>query len=242
VAGFDDDSDQIFKRNGISKKASNFTGAYSYLTPMVDTSVYINWLTNSFMNNGGKFISDRLESIAQAKEKYTPDIIVNCAGLGSRDLAKDDECIPVLGGWLLYDNVSIEGHPLINEAHCTTIQENKEGGNFIFTVPRGVDKLVVGGFAVANDWNTDIGVDNDFFKKIIHQNSQFLPWLRDAKPISHRVGLRPFRKSGVRVEIDRAYDVPVIHNYGHGGSGVTLSWGCSKEVVSLVSTVRVLPT
>ena len=43
------------------------------------------------------------------------------------------------------------------------------------------------------------------------------------------VGLRPERRGGVRVE--REGDV--IHNYGHGGAGVTLAWGCAGEVVRL---------
>jgi D-amino-acid oxidase len=235
VYGFDNDSEQIFKRNEICQKTSGFVGAYSYLTPMIDMSLYINWLTNKFLNNGGNIIRDSFESIQQAKEKYAPDVIINCAGLGSRDLVDDTQCIPVKGGWLLYDNLNQEGQLLVKEAHCTTIQENKEGGNFIFTVPRGADKLVVGGFALANDTDTDLSLDHALFKRITEQNSQFLPWLQGAKPINHRVGLRPFRKQGVRVEKDDTFHVPVIHNYGHGGSGVTLSWGCAMEVTSLLA-------
>ncbi|HMC79917.1 MAG TPA: FAD-dependent oxidoreductase, partial [Acidimicrobiia bacterium] len=47
-----------------------------------------------------------------------------------------------------------------------------------------------------------------------------------------RVGLRPFRRDSVRLE--REPGARVIHNYGHGGSGVTLSWGCAEEVSALV--------
>jgi D-amino-acid oxidase len=54
--------------------------------------------------------------------------------------------------------------------------------------------------------------------------------------LAERVGLRPFRKSGVRVERDELRDGrTVIHNYGHGGSGFTLSWGCAREVVNLAT-------
>ena len=49
-----------------------------------------------------------------------------------------------------------------------------------------------------------------------------------------RVGNRPSR-SAVRLELDRiSQRQPIIHNYGHGGGGVTLSWGCAEEVAELV--------
>ena len=52
--------------------------------------------------------------------------------------------------------------------------------------------------------------------------------------LRERVGLRPFRKSGVRLEKEKLGDGrTVIHNYGHGGSGFTLSWGCAEEVVEV---------
>jgi D-amino-acid oxidase len=48
------------------------------------------------------------------------------------------------------------------------------------------------------------------------------------------VGLRPFRASGFRVEVERLGDTLVVHNYGHGGCGVTLSWGTATLAVDLV--------
>ncbi len=57
--------------------------------------------------------------------------------------------------------------------------------------------------------------------------------------LAERVGLRPFRKSGVRLERDRLRDGrTVIHNYGHGGSGFTLSWGCAREVADFAQDLR----
>jgi D-amino-acid oxidase len=54
-----------------------------------------------------------------------------------------------------------------------------------------------------------------------------------------RVGLRPFREGGVKLEVDRGTDIPqgrkvLIHNYGHGGAGITLAWGCADRVKDLV--------
>lgn len=47
------------------------------------------------------------------------------------------------------------------------------------------------------------------------------------------VCLRPFRPAGPRVETERLGDVLVVHNYGHGGSGWSLSWGSSTRAVQL---------
>ena len=47
------------------------------------------------------------------------------------------------------------------------------------------------------------------------------------------VGLRPYRPSGFRVEREQIGDTAVVHNYGHGGGGITLSWGSSKLAVDL---------
>ena len=47
-------------------------------------------------------------------------------------------------------------------------------------------------------------------------------------------GLRPFRPSGFVVRSETLGDTVVIHNYGHGGGGITLSWGTAKLAVDLV--------
>ena len=47
-----------------------------------------------------------------------------------------------------------------------------------------------------------------------------------------RKGIRPYRNS-VRVEVAEAINgVPVCVNYGHGGSGVTLAWGCASDAIA----------
>ena len=76
---------------------------------------------------------------------------------------------------------------------------------------------------------------------------------QDCPIVSENVGLRPCRKGGVRFELEEIQDKKVnilvgriffisniekvLHNYGHGGSGVTLSWGCAGHVLALVETV-----
>lgn len=57
---------------------------------------------------------------------------------------------------------------------------------------------------------------------------------KDAEIVSKHAGLRPSRKGGIRIESELVKRTKVVHNYGHGGSGVTLCWGCASDVVALI--------
>jgi D-amino-acid oxidase len=73
------------------------------------------------------------------------------------------------------------------------------------------------------------------------------PRLGSARILEHRVGLRPSRPQ-VRLEAESAGTGGggpghgtarlVVHNYGHGGAGVTLSWGCAREAARLITSLR----
>jgi D-amino-acid oxidase len=69
--------------------------------------------------------------------------------------------------------------------------------------------------------------------KIIARCAEIEPRLLGAEIVAIRHGTRP-KRSEVRVELDTGPGHPVVHNYGHGGSGLTLSWGCAFEVRDLV--------
>ena len=79
-----------------------------------------------------------------------------------------------------------------------------------------------------------------------HQGECFLcnsTWfffrLKSARVLAQWVGLRPYRLKGVRLEHELYQGkLNVIHNYGHGGCGVTLSWGCAGTVVQLVKEIQ----
>jgi D-amino-acid oxidase len=60
-----------------------------------------------------------------------------------------------------------------------------------------------------------------------------VPALSGAEVLGDRVGLRPCRRGGPRVEREGS----VVHAYGHGGAGMTLSWGCAAEITRLVQKV-----
>ena len=102
--------------------------------------------------------------------------------------------------------------------------------------------LVLGGLAEPGEWDLEIGLDNyEPIRAMLARCVDFLPALAGleidaAEPV--RVGLRPVRPRNVRLELEAGTNI--IHNYGHGGSGITLSWGCALEVVERVEELRKL--
>ncbi|RQP24379.1 FAD-dependent oxidoreductase [Piscinibacter terrae] len=52
------------------------------------------------------------------------------------------------------------------------------------------------------------------------------------------VATRPFRPQGPRIEAERLHGKAIVHNYGHGGSGWSLSWGSAKAALPLVLATR----
>ena len=92
--------------------------------------------------------------------------------------------------------------------------------------------MVLGGVTQEGNWSTDPTDEDRNF--ILEKCSNIIPELKKAEIIEDIVGLRPGRTE-VRLEKEISSGRTIVHNYGHGGSGVTLSWGCAEEVVELVN-------
>jgi D-amino-acid oxidase len=100
-----------------------------------------------------------------------------------------------------------------------------------YVLPR-LNDIVLGD---TQDFNVeDATVDLDVGLSIIERCARLVPALSEATVLEHMAGVRPYRSS-IRCEVERDDGQFTIHNYGHGGSGVSLSWGCAHEVVSLVA-------
>ena len=239
VRGFRHDP-ALIAEHGVNP-ALGLRDGYTHLAPMVDTDTYMGWLLTEVEQAGCRLfvrkVTGSLRDLEQAlRHEYEADVIVNCSGLGARELG-DSTVYPVRGALVRVRNDG-RAMPRIHEAHCVSYNESSEGHGFIFIVPRGHDMLILGGLAEPDEWGLDAGLDNHEPVRAMYQRClDFLPVLRHAEidasePV--RVGLRPFRPRNVRLE--REPGTRIIHHYGHGGSGVTLSWGCAFELVELVDT------
>ena len=91
--------------------------------------------------------------------------------------------------------------------------------------------VVCGGTDVAGSWDTE--PDRAVHEAILRRVREVVPALAGAEVLGARVGLRPVAPE-VRLAASDVGGRPVVSCYGHGGAGVTLSWGCADEVVRLV--------
>jgi len=202
--------------------AGNFLGfksGYAITVPLMDTTIYLNYIANRFVVAGGSIAADvHFEKLEDVDRKF--DLVINCAGIGARELVQDPDLEPHRG--------QVAVVPRIEALSCAVVCDDAP---LMYAIPRTND-CVFGG---TNDLSTDLAVDPATTDRIIAECSRVLN-IEKPNVLADRVGLRPFHKSGVRLEGDRLRDGrAAIHNYGHGGSGFTLSWGCARDVLNLAT-------
>ncbi len=193
---------------------AGYADAWSFLAPVVEMPAYLSWLASRVADLGGTITRLNLSSLPSG-----PDVVVNCAGIGSRLLASDPTVAPVRGQVVYVSQVGLEDWLL-----------DSSSGHLTYVVPRSHD-IVLGGTDEEGDWSRTPSPDTA--TAILSRARTLVPALESAQVLRHRVGLRPARPS-VRVERVAGEGTSVVHCYGHGGAGVTLSWGTADEVVSLV--------
>ena len=126
----------------------------------------------------------------------------------------------------------------ITAAHAIAHEEGSSSEqDIVFVVPRGEDTVVLGGLVQPNRWDCDLTLDQPSHLTDVQGVCRPDPALKDLEldPDEHvRTGLRPFSENNVLLE--RVPGSKIVLNYGHGGSGVTLSWGCAEQVVQHIRT------
>ncbi|TDD61371.1 FAD-binding oxidoreductase [Kribbella antibiotica] len=188
-----------------------FADGWAFTAPVVEMPKYLPALVKRLENAGGTLTRAALSGLPS-----TADLVVNCTGLGARLTAADPTVTPVRGQVLSVAQCGLSEWLIADQPDSTT-----------FVIPRSQD-VIVGGTSEPGDWN--LAADPATSKAILDRASELVPQLRKATVLRARVGLRPSRPQ-IRCElVDK-----VIHCYGHGGSGVTLSWGCADEVLALTN-------
>ncbi len=210
---------------GSADLPDGFAAGWRYSAPLVHMPTYLGYLQERFEKAGGKLTGGTVTSLAAAARDAAARVVVNCTGTGAHRLVPDLAVTPVRG------QVVVVANPGLAEFFIGRSDENAE---LVYLFPHG-DKVVLGGTEKPGDWNTD---PYPAVAERIRNDAEVIePRLRGAQVLAHRVGLRPVRPS-VRLEAEEpgGQDEPtIIHNYGHGGAGVSLSWGCATEAAGLVT-------
>jgi D-amino-acid oxidase len=198
-----------------------FVAGWRFTAALIDMPTYLAYLVDRFITAGGSLQQRHIDTLDAAAE--LAPVVINCTGTGARALVPDPDVTAIRGQLVVLTN------PGISEFFTEATGRSPQ---LLHIYPHG-DTVIVGGQAATDNW--DLEPDPAVAKAILARGIDVEPRLGDAQVIGHRVGLRPTRPT-VRVEIQQCGATKVVHNYGHGGAGVTLSWGCAHEVVDVLSS------
>ena len=203
-----------------------FATGWRYAAPVVSMPAYLDYLLSELLAKGGQLRLGRaLRTLDEAQEQSAARAIVNCTGLGARDLVPDAGLTPVRG------QVVIVANPGLTEFF---VGERADPAEVTYIFPHG-PLAVLGG--TQEHGAASLRPDRSTADKIVAACAAVEPRLADAQVIGHRVGLRPVRAL-VRLETQALGDERhLVHNYGHGGAGVTLSWGCAEAVHTEIAAI-----
>ena len=202
-----------------------------YGTFVVNCRQYLPWLMRQFSGKGGVVVRTRVSCLQELFSEF--DIVVNCSGLGARELTQDSSLTPAWGQgrlvkapWIKY---FVFAHlPQSRSSSDDSIEE------VVDIFPR-TDGLFVGGVKVHG--KEEGPVEDRYRRRIQRRVEEIVPSLSNAPTIDEWTGVRPIRNT-VQLSIEEgAPGKCVIHNYGHGGYGITFSWGCALEVADFIGEV-----
>ncbi|MFK4495880.1 D-amino-acid oxidase [Bradyrhizobium japonicum] len=197
---------------------------YRLKAPAAKMSSYLNWLVEQAEKRNVQFRRQHVERLADLSCQH--DIVVNCTGLGAATLVNDEAFEPYKGQYFVV--ASNDGSP------TEYIGDDDHPDGMAYVIPRG-GQVMIGGSAEAglNDL-----VETIKWSDVVARAGRYVPWVRDSaseRPRQLVVGVRPVRPSGIRLEREvLETGTCVVHNYGHGGSGFSLSWGCANAVSALI--------
>jgi len=201
-----------------SELSDDSTCGYIIQAPLIETPLYLKYLLDTFQDLGGTISIDTIKDIDEfTKEK---ELVINCTGLGSRELLNDQSMYAIQG-----QIVQLQAS---DKVPCVLAEYTfgAKGEDLAYVVPRK-DCVILGGTLVKNAEDT---TPKDLVTKgIIERCQQLVPATKGLPVKNVVVGLRPGRPT---LRLERIGNL--IHNYGHGGGGFTVSWGCASEVLGLV--------
>lgn len=203
---------------------AGYAAGWEVTAPLVDMPVYLGYLLDRLRRAGPDVRGDcTFGSLPEVIRETPARIVVNCPGVGARALVPDPSVTPVRG------QVAVVANPGISEFF---VGAGQDPDDLIYLFPHR-DTVVLGGTEQPGNWSVE--PDPETAGRIVRGCTAIEPRLAGAEAIAHRVGLRPVRPS-VRLEAEELEGGRrLLHNYGHGGAGITLSWGCALDILDAVA-------
>src|SRR5881275_1173903 len=154
-----------------------FKSGFSLSVPLMDTTIYLDYLANRFVAAGGSIAPNtHFAQLEDVDPKF--DVVINCAGIGARELVRDTDLEPHRGQVVIV--------PRVEDLSCAIVCDDAP---LMYAIPRTND-CVFGG---TNDLSSDLAADPATTNSIIAECSRVLN-IERPNVLAARVGLRPFRK------------------------------------------------
>jgi glycine/D-amino acid oxidase-like deaminating enzyme len=195
---------------------SRFACAYRMAVPVADTATYLRYLMNMFFELGGHFVQQRVGDPVSLLDDA--DYVVNCCGYGSRQFGDDALSLSRAIVLRARRDAAVRG--------CFIDDSDPAAPTYV--VERD-DDIVLGGTSDPELTSTVIG--DRQIEDIVRRCTQLCEGVAALRVVEARTGFRPMRRAP-RVAVDERHG-RLLHNYGHGGGGFTLSWGCANDVLRL---------
>jgi D-amino-acid oxidase len=202
-----------------------FTCGWRYTAPVIDMSRYLPYLLARFRRAGGKLEYGRLRKLDEGFT--TAPVVVNCAGAAARELVPDPDVIPRRGQLVLVRNPGFTDF---------FIEDSRDQAEMTYLLPQGAVLVLGGSATTATTVGTDQRTERQVARGIRDRCIEVFPELAKVPVLGRRIGCRPARHE-VRLEAESRGRRHIVHNYGHAGAGVSLSWGCAADVTELVQTL-----
>ena len=205
-----------------------YTAGWRYTAPVIAMPVYLAYLADRLGRAGGTLETGiAFGSPGEAAGRTTARVLVNCTGTGAHGFVRDPCVVPVRGQAVVVAN------PGLSEFFIGMGRDGaaaSAGAGLVYLFPHE-STVVLGGTQDTGSWSRE--PDPATAARIVAGCAAVEPALRGARVIAHKAGLRPTRPQVRLEDEDLEGGRTLVHNYGHGGAGVTLSWGCAADAAAL---------
>ncbi|XP_046329578.2 D-aspartate oxidase-like isoform X1 [Haliotis rufescens] len=208
-------------RDELQRLNSNQKHGYNITTVITEAKKYLPWLMRKYKDNGGQVVFRTLTSLEELCGEYK--VVANCCGLNAKYLLGDESTYPIRGQLIRMRAPWIRGFYYIEHDGYST-----------YAIPHS-DYMILGGCREVGNYSEDI--DPALTEDILRRGKEKIPGLEGARVVDQWAGLRPTR---IPIRVAKEHmtfggtELKVVHNYGHGANGISLSWSTAVDAAQMV--------